>query len=94
MKISNMNYSLLSMCFIITSIEIEARGRRQSWDGEALQHANEPSFGNRGRNGNSRLGNQFSESDSAKRRGSNSSVDSRWEIEKPQKVLILFKSNY
>ena len=66
---------LLPMCLVITFIE--ARGRRQSWDAEASHHANDSSFGNRGRKDNSRLGNQFSESDSAKRRGSNSSVDSR-----------------
>ena len=36
------------------------------------------SYQNAGRKDNTRLGNQFTETDSAKRRGSNSSVDSRW----------------
>ena len=55
----------------------EARVRRQSWNGEHENRSNGSSFTNNGRKDITRLGNQFTESDSAKRRGSNSSVDSR-----------------
>ena len=58
-------------------ISIVGRGRRQSWDGGGTNNSNDSSVRNKGRNDNSRLGNQFRESDSAERRGSNSSVDSR-----------------
>ena len=62
---------------ISIGVSAEARDRRQSWDGESVHQSNGSSFANKGQKDNSRLGNQFSESDSAKRRGSNSSVDSR-----------------
>jgi hypothetical protein len=54
----------------------ETSNRRQSWEGEKI-HSSNRSFNGENASDSSRLGNKFSETDSAKRRGSNSSVDSR-----------------
>ena len=54
----------------------ESGPRRRSWDGEGM-HSKNGSFNADNGNNSFRLGNRFSETDSATRRGSNSSVDSR-----------------
>ena len=70
------NVDVVILSYFNLHIVSEPGSRRQTWDGQRPSFEKEP-FQNQQRTENSRLGNTFSETDSAKRRGSNSSVDSR-----------------
>jgi len=66
----------LPNAFPLLNFATEEGTRRQSLDEERI-HSNNGAFNGDNGNDSSKLGHRFDETDSAKRRGSNSSVDSR-----------------